>query len=435
MGLIKPAISLQDLREKLYARAKSDKSHRFWGLYVHVCKLETLEKAYEISKKNGGVSGPDGITFETIERTGRTLFLEQIRTELVNRTYRPGKNRRCEIPKENGKTRILSIPSIKDRVVQGAVKLILEPVFEADFCPNSYGYRPGKSPHHALAQVRRSLLRGMTSVMKVDLSAYFDHIRHHLLLSLIAKRIQDDELLALLKKILKASGKEGVPQGGSLSPLLSNLYLTKLDWIFEKARCQTIEKGYDEINYHRWADDIVIMVNAHPSKRWMLPKAWKFLNKELQQKQVTLNTEKTITVQVSKGESFTYLGFDIRKATNRQGKPFILLTPCKKSLIHIRKRIKQVILTNQHRKTTEIIQRINPVVRGWVNYYRVGHSNRAFSNIRDYVEQRIRRVLAKRTRKRLRGFGWKKWSSSFIYGILGLYYDYHIQYLPSLGKE
>ncbi len=215
--MIKPAVNLQDLRRKIYVKAKSDKRHRFWGMYVHVCKLETLETAYLIAKENNGAPGIYGVTFEDIEQAGRSDFLAGIQKELLSETYRPTKNRQCEIPKDNGKVRILSIPTIKDRTVQGAIKLIMEAVFEADFCPNNYGYRPQKNPHMALAQVRRSILRGMTVIIDVDLSAYFDNVRHHILLRQAARRFQDDHIMRLLQLILKATGSKGVPQGGPLS--------------------------------------------------------------------------------------------------------------------------------------------------------------------------------------------------------------------------
>lgn len=217
-------------------------------MYTHVCKYETLEKAY-FAKKNGGAPGIDGIKFEDIENKGRETFLLNIREELKNGTYRPVKNRKCEIPKDNGKVRVLGIPTIKDRTVQGALELILEAVFEADFSPNNYGYRPNKSPHYALAQVRGSIFKGMTTVIDVDLSSYFDNVGHHIILGQVAKRIQDNNIMKLLKAILKVAGSKGVPQGGPLSPLLSNLYLTKIDWMFERARIQTQEQGYDRINY------------------------------------------------------------------------------------------------------------------------------------------------------------------------------------------
>ena len=176
--MTKTPISLQDLRRKLYHKAKAEPSWRFWGLYVHICKLETLREAYRLAKENNGAPGSDGVTFEAIEAAGIEAFLEQLREELVQRTYRPLRVRKVGIPKEGG-TRQLSIPAIRDRVVQGALKLILEPIFEADFQPGSYGYRPKKSAHEAIQRVTEAILEGKTYVIDLDLKAYFDHIRHH----------------------------------------------------------------------------------------------------------------------------------------------------------------------------------------------------------------------------------------------------------------
>jgi RNA-directed DNA polymerase len=243
----KAPISLQDLRRRIYRKAKSDKAHRFWGLFTHIAKLETLAEAYRISKANGGAPGSDGLTFEDVEAYGRQRFLDDIRAELLQGTYEPRPPRRVEIPKGDGKTRTLLIPCIRDRVVQGAVKIILEAIFEADFCPNSYGYRPKRSPHRAVAEVRRSLLRRMFKVIEVDLSAFFDSIRHHSLLEKIARRVQDDQVLALVKKILKATGSMGVPQGGPFSPLAANIYLNDLDWQFERLRQETEDGPYDSL--------------------------------------------------------------------------------------------------------------------------------------------------------------------------------------------
>ena len=171
--MIKAPISLQELRRRMYRKAKSDRSHRFWGIFVHIAKIETLHEAYRQAKRNGGAPGIDGQTFEDIEVAGADAFLQAIREDLVAGTYEPRANRPVEIPKGEGKVRVLQIPCIRDRVVQGALKLILEAIFEADFCPNSYGFRPKRSPHRALAEVRRSVLRRMSMVIDVDLQAYF----------------------------------------------------------------------------------------------------------------------------------------------------------------------------------------------------------------------------------------------------------------------
>jgi retron-type reverse transcriptase len=174
--MIKAPVKLQDLRRRIYRKAKSEPSHRFWGLFVHIAKRETLEEAYRNTKRNGGAPGIDGQSFEDIETQGRTTFLAAIREDLVTNKYKPMPNRRVDIPKGNGKVRTLQIPCIRDRVVQGAVKLILEAIFEADFCTNSYGFRPRRSPHRALAEVRRSVLRRMSTVIDVDLSKYLDRV-------------------------------------------------------------------------------------------------------------------------------------------------------------------------------------------------------------------------------------------------------------------
>jgi len=212
-------ISLQDLRRSIYVKAKAEPSWRFWGLYVHICKMETLREAYTLAKKNNGAPGVDGVTFEAIEAQGVEEFLEQIRDELIKRAYIPLQARRREIPKDGGKVRVLSIPAIRDRVVQGALKLILEPVFEADFQPGSYGYRPKRTAHEAVHRVAAAIVQWKTQIIDLDLRAYFDTVRHHLLLEKVARRINDDEVMRLLKLMLTASGKQGVPQGGVTTPL------------------------------------------------------------------------------------------------------------------------------------------------------------------------------------------------------------------------
>ena len=247
--MIKAPMSLQDLRRRIYVKAKAEPSWRFWGLYVHVCKLETLREAYRLAKANNGAPGSDGVTFEAIEASGVEPFLEQIRDELVTRTYRPMRVRQKAIPKEGGtRVRVLSIPTIRDRVVQGALKLILEPIFEADFQPGSYGYRPKRSAHEAVQRVAEAIVKYKTRVIDVDLQAYFDNIRHHLLLAEVAQRVNDAAVLHLLKLILKASGKKGVAQGGVISPFLSNLYLTEVDRMLERAK-EVTRRG--QIHVHR----------------------------------------------------------------------------------------------------------------------------------------------------------------------------------------
>ena len=217
--MIKASIGLQDLRRRIYVKAKADRSWRFWGLYVHLCKMETLREAYKLAKRNDGAPGIDGVSFEAIEAGGVEGFLEEVWDELVSHKYRPTAVRRVEIPKGDGKrVRVLSIPTIRDRVVQGALKLILEPIFEADFQPGSYGYRPKRSSHQAVSRVARAIMAGKTRVIDVDLRAYFDNVRHHILLEKVARRVNDAEVMGLLKMMLRATGRKGVGQGGVMTP-------------------------------------------------------------------------------------------------------------------------------------------------------------------------------------------------------------------------
>jgi RNA-directed DNA polymerase len=317
--MTKTPIRLQDLRRRLYIKAKTETTWRFWGLYVHVCKLETLRAAYRLSKANDGAPGVDGVTFEAIETAGVEAFLGQLQQELVQRTYYPLALRKVRIPKAGG-TRQLSIPTIRDRVVQGALTLILEPIFEADFQPGSYGYRPKRSAHEAIQRVSTALLEGKTYVIDLDLRSYFDPVRHHLVLEQVAKRVSDAEVLHLLKRLLKAAGKQGVPQGGSLSPLLSNLYLTAVDNMLERAKAVTRNQQWTVVDYCRFADDVVVLVDAHPRQHWLRRAVEQRLREELAKLQVEVNAAKSRIVDLKQGASFGFLGFTFRRIRSRAGK-------------------------------------------------------------------------------------------------------------------
>ena len=304
----KAPIKLRDLRRRIYVKAKAEPEWRFWGLYVHVCKLETLREAYALAKRNNGSPGIDGVTFEAIEAGGVESFLERIRDELVTGEYLPQRNRRQEIPKDGGKVRVLGIPTIRDRVVQGALKLIVEPIFESDFQAGSYGYRPQRSAHDAVERVAEAIVGNKTRVIDVDLSSYFDNVRHHLLLEKVAQRVNDGDVMALLKKILKANGKKGVPQGGVISPLLSNVYLNEVDRMLERAKAVTREGRYTYVEYVRWADDLVILVDAYQRHDWLLAAVDQRLREELEHLQVEVNEDKSRTVDLAKGESLPCAG-------------------------------------------------------------------------------------------------------------------------------
>ncbi len=422
------SVSLHELRRRIYVKAKAQTSWRFWGLYVHVCKTETLREAYRLAKENNGAPGIDGVSFEAIEeQEGVVSFVEHLRKELIERTYRPLGVRKVGIPKDGGKTRVLSIPAIRDRVVQGALKLILEPIFEADFQPGSFGYRLMKSPHDAIQRVSDAIIQGKTHVIDLDLRAYFDTVRHHIVLEKVAKRVNDADVMHLLKMILKASGKLGVPQGGVISPLLSNLYLTEVDKMLERAREVTRNGRWTAIEYARFADDLVILVDSHPRHRWLLKAVERRLREELAKLQVEVNDEKSRRVDLTKGESFGFLGFEFRRVRSRAGRWMPLRMPLMKKRTALLRKLKTLFRRYRSQPIGVLIERINPILRGWVNYFAVGHSSRCFSFIRDWVAKKIRRHLA-RARQR-QGFGWKRWSQRYLYETLGLFNDYRVRYL------
>jgi RNA-directed DNA polymerase len=416
-------ISLQDLRRKIYAKAKAEPHWRFWGLYVHVCKMETLRAAYAMAKDNDGAPGSDGVSFEAIEEQGVEGFLEQIRDELIQRTYVPLRARKKEIPKEgSNKTRTLSIPCIRDRVVQGALKLMVEPIFEADFQPGSFGYRPKRSAHQALVRVADAIAQGKTRVIDIDLKAYFDGVRHDVLLAKVAQRINDDDVLHLLKIMLKANGKQGVPQGGVISPVLSNLYLNEVDRMLERAKKNTRSGKYIHIEYARFADDAVILINAHPRNRWLLKAVDKRLREELAKLYVQINEEKSRTVDLARGESFGFLGFDFRRVRSLHGKWRAQYTPKLKKRTALLRKLREVFRRYRSQPVNGVVEIINPILRGWVNYFAIGHSSRCFQFVKRWVELKIRRHLM-RARNR-RGFGWERWSTQWLHATLGLFNGY-----------
>jgi len=307
--MTKTPISLHDLRRSLYVKAKAEPTWRFWGLYVHVCKTETLREAYQMAKSNDGAPGIDGVTFAAIEESGVESFVKQLRDELVSNTYRPMRARKKEIPKDGGRrVRVLSIPAIRDRVVQGALKLILEPIFEADFQSGSYGYRPKRTAHAAVNRVAQAIVEQKTRVIDIDLRAYFDNVQHYLLLEKLARRIDDRAVMGLIKMILKATGKKGVPQGGVISPVLSNIYLTEVDRMLEKAIETTRTGRYTQVQYARFADDLVILIDAHPRHDWLVRAVERRLRDELAKLRVEINEDKSRMVGPSEGRVFHLSG-------------------------------------------------------------------------------------------------------------------------------
>ena len=424
--MIKASISLQDLRRQIYLKAKAEKAWRFWGLYVHLYRMETPQAAYTDAKENDGAPGIDGVRFEDIEKAGVEAFLEQIRDELVSETYRPMRNRVKGIPKGKDKVRVLGIPTIRDRVVQGALKLILEPILEADFQEGSYGYRPKRNPHAAVNRVAEAVVKNKTRVIDLDLRAYFDNIRHDILLRKVAERVNDDQVMRLLKLILKAGGKKGLPQGGVISPLLSNIYLNEVDKMLERAKEVTRRGRYTYIEYARFADDLVILVDGFRKWEWLLEAAYRRLVQELERLDVQMNRDKTRIVDLTRDGTLSFLGFDYRRVKTRRGVWGVRVTPRMKARTAVLRELKEVFRRYQSQPVDRVIYLINPILRGWVNYFRVGNSSECFGYIKDWVEKRIRRHLMS-ARKR-RGFGWDRWSRAWFYKTLGLFNDYGVRH-------
>lgn len=418
--MTKPTTTTQELQKRIGHRAKSAPEHRFWGLYVHLVKPETLEMAYLEAKRNGGAPGSDGETFKAIEERGRAQFLTELIAELCANTYRPRPYRRREIPKEGGKVRVISIPAIRDRVVQGALRLLLEPIFEADFSRHSFGARPGRSAHDAIGEVRSGLIYQKHLVLDVDLKSFFDDIRHAPVLAKVARRVCDERVLRLLKQFLKGTGKRGIPQGSPLSPLLANVMLNDLD--------HALARGYGYLTYARYLDDMVILTYDSDKGRRGADRALDRIREEAEAIGVSLNAEKTRRVMLTeRGSSFAFLGFEIRWQPNPTiQKGYAHMNPRRKKVIEILRKIRDTLRASAHLSVQHAVERVNPIVRGWVNYFRGGNSSREFNAVRHSVERKVRRFAVKKLKRK--GFGWKRWSSAVVYGTWGLFDDYRIRY-------
>jgi RNA-directed DNA polymerase len=311
-------------------------------------------------------------------------------------------------------------------VVQGALKLILEPIFEADFHGGSYGYRPKRKAHDAVARVTMAILGGKTQVIDLDLAAYFDSVRHDLLLGKVACRVRDGEILHLLKGMLKASGKRGVPQGGVISPLLSNVYLNEVDAMLERAKEVTRNGGYTYVEYARYADDLAILVNGQWRRGWLLRAVDRRLREEFARLDLRLNEAKSRVVDLTQGEAFGFLGFIYRRLRSARGRWWVQKTPAIKQRTALLGKLKEVFRRWRSQPVRRVIAEINPILRGWVNYFRVGNAARCFGYVKEWVEKKVRRHLM-RARGR-QGFGWKRWSTARIYTELGVFNDYRVRY-------
>jgi RNA-directed DNA polymerase len=395
-------------------------------MHVHLVKLDTLEAAYLEAKRNRGAPGTDGETFESIEARGRGEFLAELAAELRTDTYHPRPYRRREIPKEGGKVRVISIPTVRDRVVQGALRLVLEPIFEADFSDSSFGARPRRSAHQAIERVRAGLRQRRLWVVDVDLARYFDTIRHDRILAKVARRIVDGKVLAMVKQFLKSTGDKGVPQGSPLSPLLANLALNDLDHM--------LDRGSGFITYTRYLDDMVVLAPDSARGRLWADRALERIRREADAIGVSLNAEKTRIVKIIDGRAaFAFLGFEFRWVPSaKTGWWYPCTTPQPKKVIAVLRQVRDTLRVSQHLPMQVAVANVNPIVRGWVNYFRVGNSSQAFLKVKDQVERKVRRFAAKKSKRS--GFGWKRWSSDIVYGTWGLFGDYRVVYTNAKAR-
>jgi RNA-directed DNA polymerase len=423
------SIGVQELRKRIGEQAKAEPHHRFWGLYTHVWKLDVLEEAYRLAKQNNGAPGVDGVTFEQIERSGLAEMLAALSSELREKSYLPQPCRQVNIPKDGGKVRTLRIPAIRDRIVQGALRLILEPIFEADFQDGSFGYRPGRTAHQALERVKKGLNHRLHLVIDLDLQSYFDTVRHDLMLSKLAERVQDDEVLWLAKRILKSGGKRGLPQGSVIGPLWSNVFLNGIDRMLERAQQVTRRGRYESVQYTRFADDLVVLVSSHEQARHWVTKVEQRLREELDKLALTVNEEKSGVRDFGAGETFDFLGYTFRWVDQRKvpGKKMVLARPQKKRKTRFLRGIGETLRKCLSLPVEHVVHAVvNPRVRGWVNYFRWGNAGRDLAFARWQVDRKVRKFAERQRPKRKGGCRWTTWSNDDLYVRWGLFNDYRV---------
>jgi group II intron reverse transcriptase/maturase len=419
--------TVRELQMKLYLKAKAEPEFRFYVLYDKTYRTDFLWESYRRVKANGGTPGVDGETFEAIEERGLENYLRELQAELKEKRYKPSPVLRVYIPKPNGDKRPLGIPTIRDRIVQGSFKLVLEPIFEADFTERSFGFRPEKDAHDAIREVLKLLNWGCTEVYDVDLSKFFDTVDHEKLMKLIALRIVDSRILKVIRAWLSCgyvedgqhrTPKQGTPQGGVISPLLANIYLNPMDKALVKSKLWWRDKG--SVHLVRYADDFVLLAN------YGLENGKAIAHRILTRLGLKVNEAKTRQYSLKDSGSLEYLGFKFIRTVNwKKGNKFFLVEPSPKALNRIREKMRERISHKIPKKIHEQIANANPVLRGWVNYYRLGNPTRCFNKIRNFVNLRVRRTLQRR--KGRAGYGFKRYDADFIYGKLGLFCDYHAQ--------
>jgi len=411
------SLKVRQLQRSLYCKSKQGKELRFYSLYDKIYRKDILMEAWRQVKANKGAPGVDGKAIEDVVTQGVEEMIDRLQQQLRNRKYQFSPVRLVEIPKPQGGTRPLGIATVEDRVVQTAMKIVIEPIFEAEFHNCSYGYRPKRSAKQASIAIREDLYQQAWGVVEIDFKAYFTSIPHSRLLEQIRRRIADKSLLKLIRQTLKVGifnkgsvvmTEIGVPQGSPISPLYSNIYLNVIDQEWHKM--EHPEKLGATL--HRYCDDAILICRKGAEA------ALKAFTETAERMELTINREKTRITKITDG--FNFIGFNfVKRKSPKTGKNTIYISPSKRAQQSIRNRLKYLTSRRAPIKPVEFIELTKPVVMGWVNYFRHTNASEAFHLLQRFINIRFRKYLNYRSKGR--GFGWKKYPNRRLYAM-GMFY-------------